>query len=155
MPGSSSGKALCPPVPLHSLSPAPRPPGAPSLADFLAGLGVASFRLCLVWPLGQGGGLGGDDRGPSRDTQFSAAPAAWLPAETDFLAPPGRIRLCLWTEPSGVIDIDASSCHLAGQGSWTWFSGKRDSGLFGAQFPAAGAASAPRGLACSGLMGCS
>lgn len=38
--------------------------------------------------------------------------------------PPGEDNAVPWTDTPSVIDIDASSCHLTAQGSWTWFSGR-------------------------------
>ena len=60
--------------------------------------------------------MGGDDRGSGQGPLILRGPSCLQRLTSSCLL--GRIMPCPWTDPSSVIDIDASSCHLTDQGSW-------------------------------------
>lgn len=62
---------------------------------------------------------------------------------------------CPWTDPSRVIDVDVSSCHLRVRAAGRDSAGRLKEQPFPQPLiPTADAGSDPGGFACSGLMGC-
>lgn len=82
------------------------------------------FWLAQEWPLlftlwsghlGQRVDLGRANRDPGLGPFLLSGPSC-LSRLTSCLL--GRTMPCPWTDPSSIIDVDASSCHLSDQGSW-------------------------------------